>query len=98
MSGFEEHPTEPEWSEESEEVGYGKPPKHTQFKKGQSGNPNGRPKRECFHTLLEQVLDEEVTLTTSDGKKVVASKLEAVFQQMISQCMKGDKEAMKLLL
>ena len=25
------------------EVGYGKPPKHTQFKRGQSGNPNGRP-------------------------------------------------------
>jgi hypothetical protein len=24
------------------EIGYGKPPKHTQFKKGRSGNPNGR--------------------------------------------------------
>ena len=27
-----------------DEVGYGKPPKHGQFKKGQSGNPKGRPK------------------------------------------------------
>lgn len=26
------------------EVGYGKPPKETRFKRGQSGNPNGRPK------------------------------------------------------
>ena len=26
------------------EVGYGKPPVHTQFKPGQSGNPKGRPK------------------------------------------------------
>ena len=26
------------------EIGYGRPPKHTQFKKGQSGNPEGRPK------------------------------------------------------
>src|SRR5262245_4838454 len=25
-------------------VGYGKPPKDTQFRKGQSGNPKGRPK------------------------------------------------------
>ena len=29
---------------EGYEVGYKKPPKHTRFQKGQSGNPNGRPK------------------------------------------------------
>src|SRR5438445_5783604 len=28
------------------EVGYGKPPRHTQFRKGQSGNPGGRPRRQ----------------------------------------------------
>ena len=27
------------------EVGYGKPPKNTQFRKGVSGNPRGRPKK-----------------------------------------------------
>ncbi len=27
-----------------DEVGYGKPPRHTRFKKGQSGNPSGRPR------------------------------------------------------
>ena len=30
---------------DSYEIGYGKPPKHIQFKKGQSGNPKGRPKK-----------------------------------------------------
>jgi len=29
----------------SYEVGYRKPPRHTQFQKGQSGNPGGRPRR-----------------------------------------------------
>ena len=27
------------------EVGYGRPPKKSQFRKGQSGNPSGRPKK-----------------------------------------------------
>jgi len=29
---------------DKDEVGYGKPPSHTKFVKGQSGNPKGRPK------------------------------------------------------
>jgi len=41
------------------EVGYGKPPKHGQFKPGQSGNPKGRPKgRKNFPVLLEMCLNK----------------------------------------
>ena len=43
------------------EVGYGKPPKHTRFKPGQSGNPKGRkPGSKNVMTLLEQTLFDTV--------------------------------------
>ena len=45
------------------EVGYGKPPKHSQFKKGRSGNPKGRPKgAKGFVASLKRVLSEETGL------------------------------------
>ena len=43
------------------EVGYGKPPKHTRFQPGQSGNPRGRPKgTKNLKTDLEEELSERV--------------------------------------
>ena len=40
----DERPTESGTGEEEYKVGRGRPPKHSQFKKGQSGNPGGQPK------------------------------------------------------
>src|SRR5215469_15592455 len=46
------------------EVGYGKPPRHTRFKKGQSGNPRGRPcGSKNLKTLLSEALSEPVIIT-----------------------------------
>jgi len=40
------------------EVGYGKPPHHTRFVKGQSGNPRGRPRgAKNMKTLLNKALN-----------------------------------------
>jgi Family of unknown function (DUF5681) len=48
------------------EVGYGKPPRHTRFKKGQSGNPRGRPNgSKNLSTLLSETLSEPVIVVLS---------------------------------
>jgi len=51
--------------ETDDEVGYKKPPKNSQFKKGQSGNPGGRPRREKNNSariLFNDALDEKVPI------------------------------------
>lgn len=79
------------------EVGYGKPPKHTRFRKGQSGNPSGRPKAKLnIRTVLEQALSETVRIK-ENGQARVITKLEAMFKQVVNQAAAGDKRAFKLL-
>ena len=50
------------------EVGYGKPPRHTRFVKGQSGNPRGRPPgAKNMKTLLTKALNELVLVFKQRG-------------------------------
>jgi uncharacterized protein DUF5681 len=53
-------------------VGYGKPPAQTRFKKGQSGNPTGRPKgTPNFATALERALEEQVVVNEGGQRRTV---------------------------
>jgi hypothetical protein len=80
------------------EVGYGKPPRHTRFAKGQSGNPRGRPcGAKNFTTLLEEALDEPVTVTENGGRRKV-SKLQAIVTQLVNRSATADFRAIKILL
>lgn len=66
-------------------IGKGKPPQHTRFQKGQSGNPKGRRKGlKNVATLLEQVLDERV-MVTENGKRKSITKLEAMLKQLANK-------------
>ena len=58
------------------EVGRGKPPVHTRFKKGQSGNPRG-PRPRNLPALLIEALNETVTATI-DGEQREITRREVV--------------------
>ena len=80
-----------------EEVGYGRPPKHSQLKKGQSGNPNGRPKGSLnIATVLERTLRETVVINENGQRKTI-TKLEAAVKQLVNKAASGDMNAFKVL-
>src|SRR6266568_6028044 len=79
-------------------VGYGKPPKHSQFQKGQSGNRKGRPKgAKNFGTVLDEELSGRVDIT-ENGKPKRISKLEGVAKQLVNKAVTGDPKAIPILL
>ena len=84
--------------EPTEKVGPGKPPRHTRFKSGQSGNPNGRPKgSKNFATILQQQLTKKITITV-DGKPRRMTVQEVIARRLATDSMKGTTKAMELLI
>ena len=78
------------------EVGRGKPPVHTRFKKGQSGNPRG-PRPKNLPALLIEALNEPVTATI-DGERREITKREAVVTQLVNKSAAADQRATKMLV
>jgi hypothetical protein len=80
------------------EVGYGKPPRHTRFKKGQSGNPRGRPPgAKNLPTLLSEALNERVIVTDNGGQRSI-TKRQAIITQLVNRSATADLRAIKILL
>ena len=80
------------------EVGYGKPPRHTRFAKGQSGNPRGRPPgTKSFTTLLDEALNERVLVAENGGRRKV-SKRQAIVTQLVNRAATANFPALKILL
>lgn len=79
-------------------IGYGKPPKRTQFKAGQSGNPNGRPRGSLsLMTVIERELNSKVTVTEQGQQKKIR-KQEALAKQLVNKAASGDLKATTLVL
>ena len=77
-------------------VGRGKPPLHTRFRKGQSGNPRG-PRSKNLPALLVAALDEPVVVTAG-GESRRITKREAVVAQLVDKSAGADLRATKMLL
>jgi hypothetical protein len=71
-------------------VGYRKPPKQTQFRKGQSGNPRGRPKQKVsIQMLIAKELRRHLTFN-ENGKRASDSKLSLMVKQVVNKAVAGD--------
>ena len=79
-------------------IGYRKPPKHGQYKKGQSGNPGGHKKGgRNFKTVFEEVMESGVELSEK-GRKREVRLVEALILQFAQCGLKGDWKAIDSLL
>jgi hypothetical protein len=80
------------------EVGYGKPPRHTRFKPGRSGNPRGRPSgSKNLATVLSEALIEPV-IVAENGRRRKITKRQAIITQLVNRSAKSDLRATKILL
>lgn len=86
-------------SDEDYEVGYGKPPEHSRFKPGKSGNPRGRKPSSPYHweDPLKAVLQTKISVTW-DGKRVKVPAFKALLMTTLKKALSGCTKSTKLLL
>lgn len=86
-------------SDDDYEVGYGKPPKSGQFKKGKSGNPKGRPKTEEKNPwdVFADEMQRTVKIKEPDGSVSEISMWNATLRQLVQKAAKGDLRAIRLI-
>src|SRR5271167_5242207 len=79
-------------------VGYGRPPRATQFAPGKSGNPRGRPKgSRTVGAILQDILRQKIAVT-ENGKTRRVPTLEVMFRRLVNDAVRRDPTALKLLL
>lgn len=80
------------------EVGRGRPPKEHRWKKGQSGNPRGRPRKKLDQkAVFEQIMNERL-MVREDGKPRKMTKGEALLRSQLAKAIKGDTRAAEFVM
>jgi hypothetical protein len=85
-------------SDDNEKVGYKRPPKRSQFKPGQSGNPSGKNKgTKNIATDLREILSEKVTFAENGTLKTM-TKQRALASALVSAAIGGDLRATAIVM
>ena len=81
-------------------IGYAKPPEHSRFRKGRSGNPRGRPRRTKSDRLTRLVLQEAYrSVTVREGERTTTlPAIQAVLRSQVALAAKGNGPAQRFLL
>lgn len=83
---------------DDDEVGYGKPPKHSRFKPGKSGNPRGRPRgARGLKTDLIAELSARHSIQVN-GKVMRGSRQQLMLRTLTTRAAMGDLKAQAILL
>ena len=85
-------------TENDKKLGYKNPPKATQFKPGQSGNPKGRPKGSTSTAVLLKKALAKPLAFSENGKTKKISRDEAIIQTITVKAVKGDYKFVKLTM
>src|SRR5436189_3363747 len=79
-------------------VGYARPPQHSRFQKGQSGNPSGR--RQGVHNFATEVMSTlSTSVTVDDGDRLrIMSVQAATMATLRDKALGGDPRALDRLI
>ncbi len=92
------HKKDDDSQDAGEAIGYGKPPVWARFKKGESGNLNGRPPKSLNkRNIVETVLNEKQRLNDQPaGERVLYPSLELIIMMVKQMAASGHQQATKL--